>query len=196
MTQALSDAAIAQLFTEARTFNLFTDREVEDTTIERLYELAKWGPTSMNSQPARFVFLKSPEARARLLPALSPSNLDKTRSAPLCVLIAQDTRFHSFITEQFPVYDARPMFDANPALVQSTAFRGSCLQGAYLMLAARSLGLACGPMSGFDAEAVNQAFFPDGRWRVNFLLNLGYGDASGNYPRGPRLPFSTACQLL
>jgi nitroreductase len=196
MKSTLDEHALSQLFTTARTFSKFVDREVEDGTIRQLFELAKWGPTSMNSQPARFVFLKTIDAKRRLIPALAPSNADKTLAAPLCVIVAQDRHFQTYITEQFPAYDAKPMFDSNPTLAEATAFRGSSLQGAYLILAARSLGLDCGPMSGFDNDAVNQEFFPDGRLQANFLINMGYGDAEGNFPRGPRLSFSTACELL
>ena len=196
MTAALSSEALAQIFTAARTFNKFTDREVSDTTIRDLYELVKWAPTSMNAQPARYVFLKTPAAKARLKPALAAGNADKTMAAPLCVIVAYDSNFQSHITEQFTAFDARPMFDGNAALTATTAFRGGSMQGAYLILAARSLGLDCGPMSGFDNAAVDQEFFADGRFKSNFLINLGYGDASGNYPRGPRLGFESACQIL
>lgn len=196
MTAALSTEALAQIFTAARTFNKFTDREVSDATIRDLYELVKWAPTSMNAQPARYVFLKTPAAKARLKPALAAGNADKTMAAPLCVIVAYDSNFQSHITEQFTAFDARPMFDGNAALTATTAFRGGSMQGAYLILAARSLGLDCGPMSGFDNAAVDQEFFADGRFKSNFLINLGYGDASGNYPRGPRLGFESACQIL
>jgi nitroreductase len=196
MATALSTETLAQIFTAARTFNKFTDQPVSDDTLHALYDLAKWGPTSMNSQPARFVFVKTPEAKARLKPALAAGNADKTMAAPVCVIVAQDTQFQQHITAQFTAFDARPMFDGNAALATTTAFRGSTLQGAYLILAARSLGLACGPMSGFDNAAVDQAFFADGRFKSNFLINLGYGDPAGNYPRGPRLGFETACQIL
>jgi nitroreductase len=196
MTNALHTDALAQLFTAARTFNKFTNQAVSDAMLQQLYDLAKWGPTSLNSQPARFVFVKSAAAKARLKPALAAGNADKTMAAPVCVIVAQDSNFQSHISEQFPAFDARPMFDGNATLASTTAFRGSTLQGAYLMLAARSLGLDCGPMSGFDSAAVDAAFFADGRFKSNFLINLGYGDASGNYPRGPRLGFDTACQIL
>jgi 3-hydroxypropanoate dehydrogenase len=196
MTVPLSSEALAQIFTAARTFNKFTDREVSDATIHDLYELVKWAPTSMNAQPARYVFLKTPAAKARLKPALAAGNVDKTMAAPLCVIVAYDSNFQSHITEQFTAFDARPMFDGNAALTAITAFRGGSMQGAYLILAARSLGLDCGPMSGFDNAAVDQEFFADGRFKSNFLINLGYGDASGNYPRGPRLGFESACQIL
>ena len=195
MTAPLSSEALAQVFTAARTFNKFTDQAVSDATIASLYELVKWAPTSMNAQPARYVFVKSPAAKARLKPALSGGNADKTMAAPLCVIVAYDSNFQSHITGQFKAFDARPMFDGNPALTESTAFRCSSMQGAYLILAARSLGLDCGPMSGFDNAAVDQAFFADGRFKSNFLINMGYGDASGNYPRGPRLDFESVCQI-
>lgn len=187
---------LAQAFTAARSFNRFTDRPVSPETLRQIYDLAKWGPTSMNCQPARFVFLASPESRARLLPALAPGNVDKTRAAPVTVIVAQDSAFFDHLPEQFPAYDARPLFADNGGLAQSTAFRNSTLQGAYFILAARLLGLDCGPMSGFDAAKVNAEFFPEGRWQANFLINLGYGDAAGNYPRGPRLDFDNATRLL
>ncbi len=192
----INPEALAQLFTEARTFNKFTDQPVSDATLAQLYDLFKWGPTSMNSQPGRYVFVRSAAAKARLKPALAASNADKTMAAPLCVIVAQDSKFQEHITAQVPAYDARPMSDGNAALAESTALRGSTLQGAYLMLAARSLGLDCGPMSGFNNAAVDAEFFPDGRFKSNFLINLGYGDASGNFPRGPRLAFDVACQVL
>ena len=196
MTTPLATEALAQLFTSARTFNRFTNAPVSEALIHQLYDLFKWGPTSMNSQPARLVFLRSKEAKERLKDALSPSNVEKTLAAPVCVIVAQDTVFQQHLPTQFPAYNAKPMFDANAALAQTTAFRGSTLQGAYLILAARSLGLACGAMSGFDNAKLDAEFFPDGQWKSNFLINLGYGDSSGNYPRGPRLDFDTACQIL
>ena len=156
----------------------------------------KWAPTSMNCQPARFVFLRSAEAKARLKSALSPNNLAKTLAAPVVVIVAMDTRFYEHLPTQFPAYDAKPMFEANAALAEATAFRNSSLQGAYFIIAARLHGLDCGPMSGFDAGKLNAEFFADGRLKANFLINLGHGDASGNHPRGPRLPFAEATQLL
>lgn len=196
MKQTLHPEALAQLFTEARTFNKFIDQAVSDATIAQLYDLFKWGPTSMNSQPGRFIFLRSAAAKARLKPALAASNADKTMAAPVCVIVAQDSNFQEHITTQFAAYNAKLLFDGNAALAASTALRGGTLQGAYLILAARSLGLDCGPMSGFNNAAVDAEFFPDGRFKSNFLINLGYGDASGNYPRGPRLAFDVACQML
>lgn len=192
----IDSRVLEQVFTGARTFNTFTDRPVSDETLHRLYDLLRWGPTSMNTQPARYVFLRSPESRQRLIPALAPGNQAKTLTAPVTVIVAQDTRFFDHLPTQFPAYDAKPMFEANEALAESTAFRNSSLQGAYLIVAARLLGLDCGPMSGFDPAKVNAEFFPEGRRKTNFLVNLGYGDASGNHPRGPRLPFDSVAELL
>jgi 3-hydroxypropanoate dehydrogenase len=189
-------SVLEQAFTGARTFNTFTDRPVSDETLRQLYDLLRWGPTAMNSQPARFIFLRSQESRQRLLPALAPGNQAKTLAAPVTVIVAQDTRFFDHLPTQFPAYDAKPMFEANAALAESTAFRNSSIQGAYLVIAARLLGLDCGPMSGFDADKVNAEFFSEGLLKANFLVNLGYGDASGNYPRGPRLPFDSVVQMM
>ena len=196
MTQPADTKALEQAFVSARTFSQFTKQPVSDATLRELYDLLRWGPTSMNAQPARFVFLRTPESRQRLLPALMPTNQAKTLAAPVTVIIAQDSRFFDNLPTQFPAYDAKPMFEANPAMSEETAFRNSSLQGAYLIIAARLLGLDCGPMSGFDPAAVNAEFFPDGKWKTNFIVNLGYGDPAGNYPRGPRLPFETVAQIL
>lgn len=193
---AVDAAVLAQAFTAARTFNRFRPEPVTDETLHALHDLLKWGPTAMNSQPARFVFLRTEAAKQRLKPALSPNNVDKTMAAPAVAIVAMDSQFHEHLPTQFPAYDARPMFLANPVMAEATAFRNSTLQGAYLILAARLLGLDCGPMNGFDAAKVNAEFFPDGRFKANFLVNLGYGDPAGNHPRGPRLPFDTAVQLL
>ncbi len=195
MSTSLNNTALAQTFTLARTVNKFTDRAVTDATLHALYELAKWGPTSMNTQPARIVFVRSAEAKAKLLPALMPGNADKTMAAPVCAIVAMDSRFYDHLPEQFPAMNAKPMFEGNAGLAESTAFRNSSLQAAYLIVAARQLGLDCGPMSGFDPVKVNEAFFPDGRYKTNLLINLGYGDAAGNLPRGPRLPFETAARI-
>lgn len=198
MTQAtlLPDAALDQLFRTARTVHAFQPVPVSDETLHALYDLLKWGPTAFNAQPARFVFVRSPEAKARLKPALSQGNQAQTDAAAVAVIVAQDSRFHEHLPTQFPAYDAKPLFDANPELAASTAFRNSSLQGAYLILAARSLGLDAGPQSGFDANAVNKEFFPDGRWSANFIVNLGVADAKGIFPRGPRLSFDEAAQIL
>lgn len=192
----LDQTALHQLFLDARTHNGFTAEPVPEATLRALYDLLKWGPTSMNSQPARWVFVTSQEAKRKLAPALSPGNLDKTMAAPVTVIVAEDTRFYDHLPTQFPAYDAKPTFAANAELSAATAFRNSSLQGAYLIIAARALGLDCGPMSGFDAAKVNAAFFPDGRYRANFLCTLGHGDASKLYPRGPRLSFDEVAQIL
>jgi 3-hydroxypropanoate dehydrogenase len=193
----LDDRSLDQAFRLARTFNKFRPEPVSEETLRRLYELLKWGPTSMNAQPGRFVFLRSAQARQRLEPALSAGNRDKTLAAPVVVIVATDTRFHEFLPGQFPAFPGgRALFEGNAALSEATAARSGTLQGAYLILAARMLGLDCGPMSGFDAAKVDAEFFPDGRWKANFLVNLGYGDASGNHPRGPRLPFEVAARVL
>lgn len=188
--------AIDLAFTNARTFNKFDGRAISETLLQQVYDTMKWAPTSMNCQPARLVFLRSAAAKARLKPALSPGNLDKTMAAPVVVIVAMDTRFYEHLPTQFAAYDARPMFEANAALAEATAFRNSSLQGAYFMIAARLHGLDCGAMSGFDAAKVNAEFFADGRCKANFLINLGHGDAAGNHPRGPRLPFADVTQVL
>ena len=191
----MSDA-VDQAFFQARTCNAFQAREIEDELVHRLYETLKWGPTSMNCQPGRYVFLRTSEAKRRLAPALSPGNLDKTMAAPLTVIVAQDTRFFEHLPKQFPARNVAPMFESNRALAEATAFRNSTLQGAYLIMAARLLGLDAGPMSGFELAKVDAEFFADGRCKSNFLVNLGYGDASRNHPRGPRLGFNDVASIL
>jgi 3-hydroxypropanoate dehydrogenase len=186
---ALSTDALDQLFVHARTHNGFTSEPVPEATLRRLYDLMKWGPTSMNCQPARLVFVTTPEGKARLAPALSPGNLDKTLAAPATVIIATDSRFYEHLPTMFPAYDARPMFEANAELAASTAFRNGTLQGAYLIVAARALGLDCGPMSGFDAGKLNAAFFPDGRCQANFLCNLGIGNPCQSPSTGATVEF-------
>ena len=196
MPQALDDAALKQLFLDARTFNKFQPRPVDDATLHALVDLMKWGPTSMNGQPGRIVFVRSPEAKQKLKGALAAGNVDKTLAAPVTAIIAYDTRFHEHLPTQFPAMPhARDMFQGNAGLIEATGLRNSSLQGAYLILAARALGLDSGAMSGFDNAAVDAAFFPDGQWKSNFLINLGYGDPSGNWPRGPRLPFDTMARI-
>lgn len=194
--QMLSPEVLEQIFLGARTFNIFTDQPVSDEVLRQLYDLLKWGPTAMNAQPGRFVFLRSEQARARLLPALSPGNRDKTRKAPITVIVAQDQRFFDHLPTQFPAYDAKPLFENDQALAERTALLNTALQAAYLVIAARSLGLDAGVMAGFDAEKVNREFFPEGDRSANLLVNLGYGDPAGNHPRGPRLDFETAAQIL
>ena len=195
----IDNAALDILFREARTANAFTAQTVNDAQLKAVFDLARMGPTSGNCQPGRFVYLRSADARARLLPALSPGNLEKTRSAPVTVIVAHDSQFHDLIPKLFPhAPQMRDMFvgEERRAAREATAFRNGTLQGAYFMLAARSVGLACGAMSGFDAAKVDAEFFPDGRFKSNFLINLGYGDMSKTMARNPRLDFTEACQLL
>jgi 3-hydroxypropanoate dehydrogenase len=194
--QALPDNALDQLFRQARTVHAFRLEPVSDDTIGSLYDLLKWGPTAFNAQPARFVFARSAEAKARLAPALSGGNKEQTLAAGVTVIVAHDTRFYEHLPAQFPAYDAKPIFEGNAEVAQATAFRNGSLQGAYLVLAARALGLDAGPQSGFNAELVDKAFFPDGRWRTNFLVNLGVADPAGTFARGPRLRFDEVAQIL
>jgi len=193
---ALSDASLKQLFTEARTANGFKNVPISDATLHALYDLLKWGPTAFNAQPARYVFVRSDAAKEKLKPALSAGNVAQTLAASVTVIVAQDTRFYEHLPTQFPAYDAKPLFEGNAALAEATATRNSSLQGAYLILAARSLGLDAGPQSGFNPDAVNQAFFPDGRYQVNFLVNLGVADPAGIRPRNARLAFNEVAQIL
>lgn len=196
MNLPLPDAALDQLFRDARTYNQFAAREVDDATLRALYELYRWGPTAMNAQPGRVVFVRSAAAKARLKPALAPGNVDKTMAAPVTAIAAYDPMFHEHLPAQYPANPAaRDMFAGNAALALDTATRNGTLQGAYLILAARALGLDTGPMSGFNAALLNEAFFPDGRWRANFLVNLGWGDPAGVRPRGPRLAFDDAVRI-
>jgi 3-hydroxypropanoate dehydrogenase len=193
----LAPEALDLVFRSARTQNGWLDKPVTDAQLQQLYDLLKYGPTSMNTSPARFVFLRTPEAKARLLPALAPGNVEKTTKAPVCVVVGYHRRFHDHLPTLFPhKADAHAIFEGKPELIESTAFRNGSLQGAYLIIAARALGLDCGPMSGFDAKKVNDEFFPEGDVAVNFLCNLGYGDSGKVLGRLPRLSFNDACTLL
>src|ERR1700690_3074434 len=174
----LSDDALNQLFRQARTHNAWLPKRVAAETLREVYELARWGPTSANSGPARFVFLESESGKARLLPALAPVNVEKTKAAPVTVIVAWDTEFYEKLPRLFPHADMRSLFAGNTSLAEETAFRNSSLQGGYFILAARALGLDCGPMSGFDKAKVNAEFFPDGKWKGNFLCNVGPGERS------------------
>lgn len=196
MKSQLDEKSLGQLFLEAHTFNKFTDQPVADEIIRQLYDLLKWGPTAVNSQPGRYVFVKSKEAKSRLVPALSPGNVPKVEQAPVTVIVAGDSRFYEHLAVQWPAYDAAAPFIENQEAARAAAFRNSSLQGAYLILAARSLGLDCGPMSGFDQAKVDAEFFPDGRYKSNFLINLGYGAEGGYFPRGPRLDFSDVAVIV
>ena len=190
-----TDDAYGRLFETARTHNAWQDRDVPDDLLRSLYARLRWAPTSANCNPGRFVFVRSPQAKARLRPWLSPTNVEKAMNAPVCVIVAIDTAFYEHLPTLSPQRDFRAMFAAAPALADETATRNAILQGAYLMLAARSLGLDCGPMSGFDRKGVDAAFFPDGRWKSDFLINLGYGDQTALWPRNPRLDFDQSCEI-
>lgn len=195
----IDDKALGLLFNDARTANGWLAGEVSDAQLRRIFDLMKMGPTAANSQPARFLFLRSAAAKERLRPALSPANIDKTLSAPAVALIAYDTMFHEHLPRIFPHNPAaRNWFegDAARAARETSAFRNGTLQGAYFIIAARAAGLDCGPMSGFDAAKVDAEFFPDGRFRTNFLCNLGRGDPSKTYSRSPRFAFEEVCQVL
>lgn len=188
----LPKQALDQLFTEARTHNAWQDKPLEDELLRRLYDLTKWGPTSVNSQPMRLVFVKSPEAKEKLLPALQGGNVEKVRTAPATVIVAHDERFYDHLPELFP---AKALFENDASASHESAFRNGSLQGGYLMLAARALGLDVGPMSGFDNAKVDEAFFKGTTWKSNFLCNIGYGDIAKVWPRGPRLSFERACRI-
>lgn len=189
-------AGLDLLFREARTHNKWTDRPVSDETLRELYDVVKFGPTSANSSPARFVFIRTPEGKARLAPALSSGNMEKTMAAPVTAIVAYDPKFFEKLPTLFPHNpDATSWFTSNDSLAATTAFRNGTLQGAYLIIAARAMGLDTGAMSGFDNAKVDEAFFADRGWRSNFLVNIGYGDPSGVFNRSPRLPFDEAAIL-
>jgi len=184
------------LFLEARSQNGFLDKAVSDDLLRQAYEIARMAPTSANNQAGRILFVKSAAAKEKLLPAMSPGNLEKTKAAPVTAIIAHDVEFYEKLTKLFPSFDMRSVFAGMPKEKQDrTAFQTSSLQGAYFMIAARALGLDCGPMGGFDNAKVDAAFFPDGKWKSNFLVNLGYGDPAKLFPRNPRLDFDEACRI-
>ena len=192
----LSDAALSQLFTEARSRNGWTDRPVAPELLRRLYDLTRFGPTAVNMTPARFLFVTSPDAKARLVPLMSEGNRAKTAQAPVTVIIGQDIDFHDTLPRLFPhAPGARDRF-ADEAGRREAAFRNSSLQGGYFMIAARALGLDVGPMSGFDAAAVKAEFFPEDAVEPNFIVNLGYGSDENLFPRSPRLSFDEAAKIL
>lgn len=192
--QTLDAAALDQLWLQARTHNVWLDRPVDPALLRRAYDLARMGPTSANCQPLRVVFLVSPESKELLKPALSSGNRDKTMQAPVTAIVAHDTQFFDLLPRLFHDPSARSWFAGRPHAYE-TALRNGSLQGAYLMLALRALGLDCGPMSGFDNAKVDAAFFPDGRVKSNFLVNIGYGDPATLFPRNPRLDFDEACRI-
>jgi len=194
----IDDRALDQLFRTARTHNAWTDRAVTDAELIQVYDLMKWGPTSANCSPARIVFVRSSKAKEKLKPALSAGNLAKTMAAPVTAILAYDTRFYDLLPRLFPHnLDARSWFagEEKAATTAIAAFRNGTLQGGYFLLAARAVGLDCGPMSGFDNAKIDAAFFPDGRFKSNFLCNLGHGDSAGLFPRSPRLPFDETCRI-
>jgi len=211
MGEVVNDQALDTLFREARSYSRWLPRPVTEDTLRNLYELLKWGPTSANASPARFAFLRSKDAKERLRPALAPLNVEKTMTAPVTVIVAYDMKFHEHLPKLFPHNPGMAtLFETSPDLIEATAKRNSSLQGAYMIMAARALGLDCGPMSGFDHTKVDeeffaagrpcfgcdQEFFPEGHIKSNFLCNLGYGDPGTLRPRLPRLPFNEACSLL
>ncbi len=192
----LDKNALDTLFTSARTHSAWLNQPVSDELCQQIYELAKWGATSANCSPARIVFVKSAEQKALLSECMAPGNQEKTTKAPVTAIIAMDMKFYEQLPKLFPHADAKSWFVGNQPNIDATAFRNSSLQGAYFMLAARALGLDCGPMSGFDGDKVNAAFFADTSHKVNFICNLGYGDASGLFQRSPRLSFDEACRIV
>ncbi len=192
----ISQELANQIFLEARTANGFLDIPIPLSLLEEIYNLAKMGPTSMNTQPARYIFLTTPESKQFLSPILKPGNVDKVNSAPVTVVVAIDTQFYDHMPDIWHVPDAKQLFMSNPELANQTGIRNGTLGGAYFMIAARALGLDCGPISGVDLHEVDKALFPDGKWKTNFLINLGYIDQSKTYPRNPRLPFNEACKIL
>lgn len=191
----LDDAALDTLFRTARTHNSFEDKPVPETTLRALFELVKMGPTSANGLPGRFVFVTSEEAKAKLLPALSAQNREKTSKAPVCVIVAHDMEWYENLPRFFPHADAKSWFAGNDAAITETAFRNGTLMGAYLIMAARALGLDTGAMSGFDKAKLDAAFFPDGRFKTNFLMNLGFGDGQNMFERLPRPDFDEFCKI-
>lgn len=187
---------ISSLFYSARTFNAFEDKPIPEDMLRELYDHVKWGPTAANTCPARFVFVASAEAKARLGECVNAGNVAKVASAPVTVIVAGDSRFYDEMPKLFPSRDYRSVFAGKDALIADMLARNVPLQGAYLIIAARALGLDCGPMSGFDAERLDAGFFPDGRWRANFICALGYGHEDSLFPRNPRLDFEAACRIV
>jgi len=184
-----------QLFDNARTHNGFVPEVIPEATLRRLYDLVKWGPTSANSSPARFIFVTSPQAKDKLLTAMSPGNFEKTKQAPVTVIVGTDMAFYEKLPQLFPHADAKSWFVGNQPMIDATAFRNASIQGGYLILAARALGLDCGPMSGFDAAKVDAAFWAGTTVKTNFIVNLGHGDTSKLFGRSPRLSFEEACAI-
>ncbi|MGZ3237991.1 MAG: malonic semialdehyde reductase [Burkholderiaceae bacterium] len=191
----LDDASLDTLFRHARTHNVWLEKPVTDQQLHQIYDLMKWGPTSANCSPARIVFVKTPEEKEKLVACMAAGNAAKTRQAPVTAIIGMDMAFYEKLPQLFPHTDARSWFAGNQPLIDSTAFRNSSLQGGYFIMAARAVGLDCGPMSGFDADKVNATFFAGTTIKANFVCSLGYGDASKLFPRSPRLSFEEACSI-
>jgi 3-hydroxypropanoate dehydrogenase len=196
MPHAVNDEALDRIFRAARTHNAWTDKPVSPAVLMALYDMMRWGPTAVNSTPARIVFAVSQEAKTRLKPHLAPPNVEKTMSAPVTAILGYDLDFATTLPKLFPHYPGAKDWFADPAVAEETAFRNASLQGGYFIVAARSLGLDCGPMSGFDIAGVTKEFFAGTKVRANFLCNLGYGDPKGLHPRGPRLSFDEACRIV
>ncbi len=196
MRNAIDDAALDQMFRSARSQNKWQDKPVSDTLIQAMYDLMRMAPTSANGSPARFIFINSEAGREKLKPFLLPNNVSKVMTAPVTAIIGYDLEFYEKLPVLFPHVDARSWFAGNERLAEATAFRNSSLQGAYLIMAARALGLDCGPMSGFDNDGVDKAFFAGTKVRSNFICCIGYGDPSGVFPRSPRLSFDEACRIV
>ena len=192
----LSQHVLDSLYNNARTFHYWEDRAISADTLRRLYDLVKWPPTCVNGAPARFIFIKSPEQKEKLISTVLPKNVEKTRTAAVTVIIAEDLQWHEHLPTLMPHADYYSHFANDQALREKTSFRNSSLQGGYLIMAARSLGLDCGPMSGFDNEKLDSLFFQGKSWRSNFLCNLGYGKREGMHPRSPRLTFEDACRII
>ncbi len=196
MTQTADAATLDLIFREARTLKKWRPEPVNEDLLRAAWDLARLGPTSANCSPARILFVISPEAKSRLKPCLAEGNVEQTMAAPATAVIGHDLKFYERLHELFPFADARSWFEGKDDLIQTTAFRNGSLQGAYFMLAARAVGLDCGPMSGFDNQRIDAEFFPDGGVRSNFLCNLGFGDRDALHPRAPRLSFDEACAVI
>jgi 3-hydroxypropanoate dehydrogenase len=189
----IDDKTLARIFLDGRSYNSWTDEGLSSADLRRIYELAKWGPTTSNSNPGRFLFIHSPAGKERLRPLLSPGNVDKTMAAPCTAIVAWDIEFYEKMPQLFPSRDVRSVFAGKPDLIAETGFRSSTLQGAYFMFAARAMGFDCGPMSGFDSEGIDREFLAERKWKSNFLCNLGFGRPDGLFPRNPRLDYDEAC---
>lgn len=194
--KSVDNQALDTLFRTARTYNNWQAKPVGEDKLKALFDLLKMAPTSANCSPARFVFIQSPEAKARLKPHMDAGNVDKTMTAPVTAIIAYDMDFYEQMPKLFPHTDAKSWFVGKPDYIKSTATLNGSLQGAYLIMAARSIGLDCGPMIGFNAKGVKEEFFPEKNWTVNFLCNIGYGDDTGMFPRSPRFDFDEVCEIL